>query len=501
MFPTLEDYPPNHSFDLTAFQKEQPKMQFLPPFCFQNLNPISCSLLLQGLVNKDSNDLQKNLEKGGESNGLTDKGYSFFSPLLWNAILFTSEWEIEKKNILILLQYPIDLNLLSLCGLSLYHFYLLETMLFPQYFHKLEWWTKFPMVDVNSPVIIYGEKNNRSLKIYHPIEWVKEICAKNEIPNYREKEILSLLFARGASCYYGGSEFLPPDPMDWENEYLMERLMKQWDVKSKEQLKFRIQQKEGWNSSVQETIQQFLYQESGISPMNTMNMAPLESVPSNHCLEFSGSPGKISGFHASFLEPIFKKHSYPFTGEPVSPEQVNFYLKKTQENWFPREEFYIKEIIETFPKNCLNNEMILPKDRFEFALQKLHDWISAFFPYTRIYKLKNKKEQVFRFLCIQMNRGDFTFEAFERCHEGISWREQFFWAAHESLPDTYIFSTRLEELIGLIEIYDLFQTSPFHLQFPAARDFIESDSSEHPLIKLYQEEYEVSFLQVYYLPF
>lgn len=489
--PDPDDFSKNHAFDLSVMRTDS-RFGFLPSFCFEVANPVLFALFLG-----NNEMLHRVLDKGADANGITDKGYPFFSPLLLNAILNISDWKKEKANIILLMKYPIDVNMISLCGLNVFHFYVLETILFPQYMFKLEFWTQFPMVDVNSPLILYTGRINRSLHVYHPVEWIQKVIERNGKEQWLEQKILCLLFGRGASCLYGGSGFLPLDPLDWEDEFLEKRLLYQWDVKSKDKLRCRIKIRESLNPRLQQTLQEVLYQETGISPTFTLNMNPIETIPANHCLDFhSKISGKTFSFHASFLESIFKKHSYPFTGEPMSPENIEEYLKQTQEKWFPREEFPISQVIEEFPQS-LNRDAIFPNDRFDFALQKLAEWISSFFPYTRAYTLKKRDDMTFRFLFKEMNKGDFHFQAFQKVYEGISWKEQFYWACHDSLSHTFIFSNRLEELIGLLEIYDLFE-GPFHLKFPFARMFIESEISEHPLITLYQEEYDVSFLQLFY---
>lgn len=490
ILPNVEEYAINHAFDLSPLKSDS-KFSYLPSVCFQDVNPVSLAILGSNL-----SLLQKVLEKGSDANGITEKGTPFFSPLLLNAILNISDWEKEKLIIITLMKYPIDPNFLPLIGLNLFHFYLLETILYPQYSYKLEWWTKFPMVDVNAPLLLYAGKFNRSIHVYHPVEWLTKLFQRQGKDESWKQNILCLLFARGCSCLYGGSDFLPINPLDWENKFLQERLFHQWDVQSDHQLRFRIQNRDSFDPSIHETIQKILFEESGISPTYTLNLNPLETVPINHCLDFKSPSGKLFSFHASFLESMFKKHSYPFTGEDISKETIEQYLEETQKKWFPREEFQLSQIIQDFPQS-LNQERILPQNRFVFALQKLADWISVFYPYTRVFQLEKRDENIFRFLFKEMNKGDFFFPAFAKIYPNITWKEQFFWACHDSLSNTFIFSNRLEELIGLLEINDLFDT-PFHQKFPFARFFIEADISEHPLIKLYQEEQELSFLQLYY---
>lgn len=494
MWPNLEDYSKNHSFDLSGQELEQYK--FLPPESFLNCNPV----IVCQLWNENTKDrIYQVLEKGADANGITEKGCSFFSPLVWNALLNVGNWDSERTIALLLLSFPNDVNFVSLCGINLLHFYLLQSVLFPQYFYKLEWWVRFPMVDVNVPVLLYSGKKNKTLTILHPLEWLDRLITEHKTPLHLKRKIQNLLLARGASSMYGNTDYLPLDPMDWKNRHLNERLYHQWDVKQRTQLRYKIRYRFNLDFKMYEQIQRLLYQECGISPTVTINMTPLESVPSRHCLEFvSTASGRVFGFHPSYLESILKTHIFPFTGEPVPRNQIRQYLVQCQKQWFPREEFVLEDVVLNYPAT-LNHETVLRHPRKDIGIQRLYEWVSCFFPYSRIMNLFKRPDNLFRFLFKQMNRGDFIFEAFQKETPENNWLEAFFWASCDSLKETFFFSNRLEELIGLIEIHDLLsKKQPFHQKYPYARYFIESSESDLPILKLYQDEYEVSFLQLYY---
>ena len=161
----------NRGIDLTHSQFDSFDPSFLPLSALSNCNEIVISLLR-------GNDIQDEIERGVNMNGVTEKS-PFFSPLVWVALIYVSDWEQERRIIRKMLLSKIDCNYVGLCGFNLFHFYLVQSLLSETGFQKLQWWVDKPMVDSNIFSLCLHDRPH--VTMLHPAQLVSQMV--NHVPN------------------------------------------------------------------------------------------------------------------------------------------------------------------------------------------------------------------------------------------------------------------------------------------------------------------------------
>jgi hypothetical protein len=422
-------------------------------------------------------------------NGITDLGMPFFSPLLWNALIHMNDWDLERSHLEMMMRFPLDCNYIGMCGFNLMHLYIIEALFDPESIKKLEWWINFPMVDVNTFFLNIHEKRNQRVEIQHPLSLIFSLVARYD---FCPDRVIHLLIARGISIY-NHPLTLPLIHDIPESSPLFSRLCKQWD--NDMTFSFNL---EKIHQKRKSDAMRF-----HVLPSPSMN--EWHEIPSSHSLSFA-SNGNTFIFHASYMDTIKKTHIFPFTREYIDMSQIDEWLEQMTMDWFPREEFVTKDMMDRYPTYANTSPHTFSPD--QYAIQYLYDWISSFYPYSRIMLLLEfswKNDYLFEYMCREMSRGAFMFPAFRGISrkENQSWKDLFFWAAYDSLEEGYIFSNRLEELISRLELFLFFQkylNGPFHLLFSSQRSFQESPEYKKHMdrIQLCRDEYDYSFYQIYH---
>jgi hypothetical protein len=453
----------------------------MPQHILKNENLISKCLL-------EYNDIEPILQRGVDANGITDKGMPYLTPLLWNALMYMDDWNQEKKNIEILLHFPIDCNYIGMCGINLYHLYIIQALLEPTSIYKLAWWIRFPMINVNLPLLNIKEKKKSRVHIQHPLEFIMSIAQEHSI---NPDKVIHLLIAHGLTITPNYTNLFPSVHELDPSSPLFFRVHKQWDDHY-----FPITDLDALFEK--RKTQMSIYH---VLPSPQMNES--YEIPISHFLSFP-SQDKIFLFHASYMDIIIKTQVFPFTHEKIDVKQIDIWLHQMMESWFPREEFLTREIMDQFPlyANYICEDMYP-----DMAIRLLNDWIASFYPYSRIMILLDlpKKEGIFEYICREMPQGTFLFNAFQNIckKECDRWQDLFFWASYDSLEEGYIFSNRLEELISHLELFAEFQNyipSSFHTLFTNHVSFQKSsfyDLHRHRF-QFVIDQYDYSIFQIYH---
>lgn len=437
-------------------------LSLLPPNAFYGCNRLILSLILRG-------DIQKDLDAGCSADGITDR-CPFLTPLVWNAILNIDDWDVERRNIEIMLDYPIDCNKIGLCGFNLYHFYIIQTM-FTHDMRRLMWWTQHPMIDLDVSFV-----NISTRKIVHPLEMCPPPAA-------------SFLVSMGIAL----SE--PYTHETYDDTHETQRRLIHWDCGSLDELQYKIRHRS--LLCIDEIYDKRLrtYNEQNICITMTPQMNDMCSIPESQVLYFDSACGVRFAFHCSYLSVITQNHHFPFTQEPVSRTQVHEWMHQIRYSGnYRREEHPLHELIASYP-------LFTPQARHEYRpLLILHNWLVHSFSYTRILILEKKPMRVFHYLCREMSRGEYVFSSFSKTLHTTpetDWKTEFFWRARSAIEDDgFLFCDRLEILIARLEILeslDKNETIPFHNRI-TSHSFHRCDRR---LIDLYRSEHGVSLYELY----
>lgn len=481
----------------------------------------NCSRLVISLLTGRT-DLEPCL-KGGE---IPDT-VPFFTASVWNHLIYWNNWEQEKKNLRTMMRHPIDCNAIGMCGLNLYHMYIIRALYeWDENQRRLLWWIGHPMIDINAPLMDLRGRRSRHIRVLHPVEWILSL------PEHENRDrLLVLLFSRGLSIAHAPKDLcasiLPSaehllalrrrkDYIPTENErHLLRRLCRQWSPSSlgdADRIEHRIQHR--GDMDLFRLSRQFEYPEDAhLTPTPQMN--DLLEIPPSHCLSYQNFY-----FHGGYMDMILKTHIFPFTGNPIESEIIDAWLDlfDKEPDRFMREELVLSEIIKDYPE-YLSRETYLYPDPFSMGIHKIHDWMIGIYPYTRILMLVKKDERVLHYLCREMARGVARFSAFralsvamrrveeeEEEDKGmIDWGDRFLWAAYESIMEHgFAFSNRMEELLSRLEMFrvvrNLLIPKVFHILYPTFHDF--QDSANPPLLevlRVFQEEHDAALYHTFLL--
>jgi len=499
------EFPIHRSIDLTRLGVKIP----VPEEALVRCSRLILSLLLR-------RNLRTCLERGIHTSGVTES-LPFFSTLIWNALLYVGDWKTERENIDILLDYPVDCNYVGLCGFTLFHFYLLQALLFEDGFDKLTWWANHAFVEINVPIIIRQKKEICEM-VLHPIEWIFGIAREKQSGDCemepRLNRILDYILSRGALSVFVPSTTLPSLQDIMENKdnkypFLRRRLFSlfgnDWPSRWTSKNSFLLDKIRTHRLSIMNT--NFLYM-----PSPLMNIIP-ESDPQHHLLFQSITTGMTFCFHVGYMGVILKTRVFPFTGESISREVIHAWMQemRKKDNFMWLSEDYSLEDLFQPDFSMYHQDNSLYKDRGTMILQVLHDWISVFYPYTRIMTIASmpwEREKLMTYLCKEMNRGGYyNFVSFQSKNRGNTETYECFFlrAAMNSMVDAFLFSNRIEDLLARINLYiameNKIRPDVFHEKYRRLRDFIESEDYVFfiPRIKLYQEEYDVTTLFIFYI--
>lgn len=441
-------------------------LSLLPPNAFHGCNRLILSLILR-------KDIRKDLDAGCSADGTTDR-CPFLTPLVWNAILNHDDWETERRNIEIMLDYPIDCNKIGLCGFNLYHFYIIGSK-FTHDMRRLMWWTQHPMIDLD---VVFVNISIR--RLMYPLDM-------------SPPSIIPFLVSMGVSL----SETHEPQSSCDNDIYELRRRLIHWDCRSLDELREKMR----YCSSllVNEVYDERgrSYDENNICVTATPQMNDLCSIPTSQILYFDSACGVRFAFHCAYLSVITQNHHFPFTQEPISRAQVHEWMRQIRESGqFRREEYPLHELIASCP-------LLTPQVQLAFRpMLILHNWLVHSFPYTRILLLEKKSIRVFQYLCREMSRGEYIFSSFSKAAAlghipDTDWKMEFFWRARSAIEDDgFLFCDRLEILIARLEILeslDKNETTPFHNRI-TSHSFSRCDRR---LIDLYRSEYGVSLYELY----
>ena len=448
-------FPINRGIDLSHSQFDFFDPSFLPLSALLNCNEIVLSLLR-------GKDIQEEIERGVNMNGMTEKS-PFFSPLVWVAFIYVSDWEQEKRIIRKMLLSKIDCNYVGLCGFNLFHIYLVQSLISEIGFQKLQWWVDKPMVDSNIFSLYLHDHPN--ITMLHPAQLVSKVVGR--FPQYRERSnlVLSYLISRGMSCHYLEEGWKPPP----NNIHLVQRFQKQQQTVSKQQKKKKKHR------------EQFL---------PTPQMNNLEDVPSDQHLCFSSARGLVFRFHSSYMDPIFKTHKFPFTMETIEKTVLARWNKYFEKQWVPREEF-----LTGFPPSLCHDEYMVGDKMF---IHLLNQWVSPLYPYSRIIMLSTfpLTEKMYEYMCLRMRSCMFHLKPFhQKCQ--TTWKDFFLWSCYDCVHE-FLFANQIEELVSQLEIFYSW-TKPFPEEFPDVETFILMNSFQSTMYKVFSEEFDFTMFQVYHL--
>lgn len=442
----------NRGIDLTHSQFDSFDPSFLPLSALLNCNEIVICLLR-------GNGLQDEIERGVDMNGVTEKS-PFFSPLVWVALIYVSDWEQERRIIRKMLLSKIDCNYVGLCGFNLFHFYLVQSLVSETGFQKLQWWVDKPMVDSNIFSLYLHDRPH--ITMLHPAQLISKMV--NHFPNYKERAdiVLSYLVSRGMSCHYLEEGWKP----QLNNMYLAQRFQKQQQTVKKRQKKKREHY------------------------LPTPQMNNLEEIPSEQHLLFSSSKGLVFRFHASYMDPIIKTHKFPFTMETIEKQVLETWNHHFENHWVPREEF----IIGSPPSLCHDEYMAGDK----MFIHLLNQWVSPLYPYSRIIMLSTfpLTEKMYEYMCMRMRSCMFHLKPFHQ-QKQTSWKDFFLWACYECVHE-FLFANQIEELVSQLDIFYSW-TKPFPEEFPDVETFILMNSFQSTKYKVFSEEFDFTMFQVYQL--
>lgn len=474
----------NHSIDLNTIST--PKIQ-VPQLAYSNCNRLVISMLT-------NRDIELDINKGINMNGITDNGPPFFSPLVWCALINVCDWKKEKFLIEKMLKEPIDCNYIGMCGFNLFHMYIVQALCFEFGFKKLEWWIQHPMVNINIYCLYINHRP--CISVMHPCQLINNVAKLYQLPKNRINKVIGFLLSRGmskeSSLFFtirNPLKLIKKKKKTKVDKFFLERLRKQWGVSTDEELGNAILKKKPIRKKT------FDYE---LTPTPQMNN--LEDTPTcQHFIFVSPTSGIRFGFHSSYLDMIKKTHIFPFTSEPLPHNEIRKWLQISHEQWIPREEFISNEIIDEWP-SFLYKEQRLYKEDFSLAMHMLSNWITSIYPYSRfmlILTMPYDPEKTFSYLCKEMKNGACYFHPFHRpCSE--DWTKYFFWACYESIIDGFPFPNQLEEIISRLEIYKVIP-SEFNETYPSLRSFLFVYGDSSNLFKIYAEEYDYSLMQVYYI--
>lgn len=448
-----------HPIDISDMKDRFPILIDFPPRALRRCNRLIVAMLA-------GTDIRKELDAGVSADGITE-GCPFFTPLVWNALIHAGCWEEERKNIEIMLDYPIDCNKIGRCGFNLYHIHLARACVVGDA-SRLEWWIRHPMVDIDAHFLDLSRRT-----FVHP----------TVIPLPRE--VKALLLSRGASASY------IRDLEDYDFTTLMDRLLTQWDTHPKG-LKTAIRHRHCCTRRSDR-----IRKDARLTPTPLLN--DLRDIPSSHVLYYHSPVSGLFAFHCSYLEIITRTHMFPFTQERIPPVQVREWMRQVREDGvFPREEMNLPDITREYPIFLNHEPPVIP-----MYLQWINEWLIPVYPYTRIMtilKFSWDRPKVYQYLCSEMSRGEFVFPSFPLKPRSDDWEKSFFWGSYEALDgDGFIYARRLENLILRMEMLEFIEkkgNDRFHVLFPASRVFIDSEPQS---IQFYQHEYNASIFQVYYL--
>ena len=448
-------FPINRGVDLSSSRFDMFDLSFLPLSALLNCNEMVVSLL-------KGHDIQDELEKGVNANGVTEKS-PFLSPLVWVALINLSDWEKEKTMIRKMLLSKIDCNYVGLCGFNLFHVYVVEALLMHSGFQKLVWWVDKPMVDCN--VFSLCLQHRPHISLLHPVELITKIVAQFPDCGDRAQKVLCYLISRGMSCHYLPQGWKPQP----NNLFMQERFQQQQTVTTP------------YDEQHFNTKQEYL---------PTPQMNKLQDIPPEQHLLFVSSKDLHFYFHASYMDPIFKTHKFPFTMEPVEKDLLERWNKLFEKKWIPREEF----LMESPPFLC--HDEFMNADKMFFHL--LNQWISPLYPYSRMIMLSTfpLNEKMYEYLCLRMRSSMFHLSPFhEKCT--TSWKNFFLWACYDCVHE-FLFANQMEELISQLEIFYSW-TTPFLEEFPNVDTFILMNSFHSTMYQVFSEEFDFTMCQVYHL--
>lgn len=445
--------------DISDMKDRFPILGDLPPRALRGCNSLVVAILEGG-------DIRKELDAGVSADGITD-GSPFFTPLVWNALVHAGCWDRELKNIEIMLDYPIDCNKIGRCGFNLYHIHLARACVAGDA-TRLEWWIRHPMVDLDAHFLRLSTKT-----FFHP--------TKLPLP----RGVMALLLSKGASAFY------VRDLGDYDfTTTLMDRLLAQWDTPP-EGLRDAIRHRHCCTR-----------RSDGIRKDARLTATPLfndlRDMPSSHVLYYQSPVSGLFAFHCSYLEIMARTHMFPFTQETIPVVQVREWMRLIRGGIFHREEMSLPDIARDYPVFLNHDPPATPR-----CLQWINDWLAPVYPYTRvmtILKFPWDRQRIYQYLCSEMSRGEFVFPSFPLKPCSDDWEKSFFWGSYEALDgDGFIYSSRLENLILRMEMLEFIEkkgADRFHVLFPTSRVFINSEPHS---IEFYQQEYNASVFQVYYL--
>lgn len=468
------DFPIHRSIHLNEIE-EVNIPSFIPDIALKNCNRLILSIVLK-------RDISVCLERGISANGNTSEHISFFTPLIWNALINIDDWEEEKKNIRLMLRYPIDCNHIGLCGFNLYHFYIAQALFIETSMHKLEWWVRLPMVSVSTHMIDMTRRY--PLTIRSPREFILAH------PSPFTTRIMHLLIAAGLDV---GDYPIPSvhDVLKSPGSPLLDRLSKQWDGR------FDLMARDAM-AHIREihNERKLLFSSSAIKKLTTPQMNEWYEIPATHFLWFSSQtlPGTIFLFHASYMDTIIKTHIFPFTRETISPAQIREWIDVISIHWYPREEFITQNVFEHFP-SYTNTDNIPDKCGLEF----LNDWLCHFYSYSHILLLMDyryRPECMYEYLCNELSYVS-IFQTFRYLKKITTWHDAFFWGIYDVLDHGFFLSQRLEELIARIELFWSIQNKlkqPFHTRFPLHQEFADQYDL---FIQRFKHQYDYSSFQIY----
>lgn len=440
----------NRGVDLSHSQFDKLDPSFLPLSALSNCNEMVVSLLR-------GNNVQEEIARGVNANGVTEKS-PFFSPLVWVALLYVSDWEQEKQILRNMLLSKIDCNYVGLCGFNLFHVYLVQSLVSETGFQKLVWWVDKPMVDCNIFSLYVCDRPR--ITMFHPAQLVSHIVAQSPLYKQRAEKVLSYLVSRGMSCHYL-EEGWKPQP---NNLYIAQRFQKQQAQTIKKQ-----------------NDEQYL---------PTPQMNNLEEIPSDQHLTFSSSKGLLFHFHGSYMDPILKTHKFPFTMEMIEKKKIETWTRHFENQWVPREEF----LMGSPPSLCHDEYMAGDK----MLIHLLNQWVSPLYPYSRIIMLSTfpLTEKMYEYMCLRMRSGMFHLKPFhQKCQ--TTWKDFFLWACYDCVHE-FLFANQMEELVSQLEIFYSW-TSPFPEEFPDVETFILMNSFQSTMYRVFSEEFDYTMFQVYHL--
>jgi len=507
-----DDFPIKKGIDFMLLEDSESSLQDYPRMALKN-----CGILTACLMTGQS--MIPYLERGANTDGVTEDGVPFFSPLLWAAMIRVQEWEREKEGMELLMLYKADVNFIGLCGFSLLHYYLVQALLYDRVY-KLRWWLGFPMVNLHLPILLMSGKKDKKVTLLSPLALLQRLAEKypERISSQRMIQVTTLLFSKGASVHSCPSGWMTDISQikadrilrEERKDALYDRLCAQWGVGDEPVLlRFLIQNRTHLCCHLIRNCRVRYYESRKLMVIPTPQMNDVEDLPLSHLFSFYPKPSGLGFiFHASYMESIFKTHIFPYTGESIALSQIRRWLTKmsSSSHMLPREEFVLEEVIQSYPEFLCQD----PMDYGGITHDLLQEWVRYVFPYSRLYLLRSfpfPKESMYHYLCQEMVKG-FPFSCFPRkkTHPHQSWQDIFFWSSHDAiLQESFLYANYLEELISRLELFRQVQQKlaprVFHKSFTGGiQNFLESDEYFFTLSRFltpFLQEYEMTIYRVF----